>query len=72
MHTIPKAMKSLEIRLEDEKSEDHAQTLLQHIQTGDGHLPPEVCKAIEELWKDGGVRKAFERSNEYHLPDNTA
>jgi len=30
---------------------------------------PTDFKAVEALWKDGGVRKCFDRSREYQLPD---
>lgn len=33
-------------------------------------IPIEYLRAFKDLWKDGGVRKAIERGNEFGLFDN--
>ena len=33
-------------------------------------LPPQLAEAIEGLWRDKGVRQAYERRNELQLNDS--
>lgn len=71
MRVILEAMESLEIPLDDQKTEYHVQTIfMQPAQIEGDNLPREVGTAIEILWKDEGVRKCFERSREYQLNDS--
>jgi len=37
----------------------------------DSRISPEFGKEISQLWKDGGILKAFERRSEYQLNDST-
>jgi G-protein alpha subunit len=73
MRVILEAMESLEMMVEDLKNEYHVQTIfMQSAQIEADSLPPEVCRAIEALWEDSGVKRAFERSREYQLNDSAA
>ena len=73
MRVILEAMETFELPLDDQKNEYHVQTIfLQPEFTEADSLSREVWQAIEALWKDSGVREAFERSNEYQLNDSAA
>lgn len=73
MRVILEAMEFLEIPIYGHKTEHYVLTIfMQPAQIEDDSLSLEVCEAIEELWKDGGVKKAFERSREYQLSDGAA
>ena len=73
MRVILEAMETFELPLDFEKNEYHVQTIfMQPIFIESGSLSREVWKAIEALWKDRGVREAFERSNEFQLNDSAA
>ncbi|XP_017552760.1 guanine nucleotide-binding protein G(z) subunit alpha [Colossoma macropomum] len=37
-----------------------------------GEITPELLGVMKRLWADSGVQECFQRSNEYHLEDNTA
>lgn len=37
-----------------------------------GEITPELQGVMKRLWADSGVQECFQRSNEYHLEDNTA
>lgn len=37
-----------------------------------GEITPELLGVMKRLWADAGVQECFQRSNEYHLEDNTA
>ena len=39
---------------------------------GTAEMHPDIALAIRELWKDGGVRKSFDKSFEYQLNDSAA
>jgi guanine nucleotide-binding protein G(i) subunit alpha len=71
MRVILEAMESLELPLDDPKTEYHVQTIfMQPAQIEGDSLPPEVGNAIEALWKDAGVQECFKRSREYQLNDS--
>jgi len=71
MRVVLEAMEALEIPLENVMNENYVETIfMQDAEIADEQLPREVCNAIGALWKDNGVIKAVERSNEYQLSDN--
>ena len=71
MRVILEAMESLELPLDDQRSEYHVQTIfMQPPQIEGDSLPPEVGNAIDALWKDAGVQECFKRSREYQLNDS--
>ncbi|RDL41329.1 Transducin (Alpha subunit), insertion [Venustampulla echinocandica] len=73
MKDILEAMDTLGVLLNDDHNTSHAHTIMmQPSALGAGCFPPDVCKAIEALWQDRGVRHTFERSNEYILQDAAA
>ena len=68
---ILEAMESLELPLDDQRTEYHVQTIfMQPAQIEGESLPPEVGGAIDALWKDAGVQECFKRSREYQLNDS--
>lgn len=71
MHVILDAMDSMNIYLADRGNQDRANMImsLPHQIEGDT-LDAHVADAIQGLWRDAGVRKAFERSREYQLNDS--
>ncbi|KAI4138110.1 MAG: hypothetical protein L6R35_007166 [Caloplaca aegaea] len=71
MRVILEAMESLELPLDDQRTEYHVQTIfMQPAQIEGDSLPPEVGNAIDALWKDAGVQECFKRSREYQLNDS--
>lgn len=71
MRVILEAMESLEIPLEDQRSEYHVQTIfMQPSQIEGERMPPEVGQGIQTLWKDAGVQDCFKRSREFQLNDS--
>ena len=71
MRVILEAMESLELPLDDQRTEYHVQTIfMQPAQIEGESLPPEVGSAIDALWKDAGVQECFKRSREYQLNDS--
>lgn len=71
MRVILEAMESLELPLDDQRTEYHVQTIfMQPAQIEGENLPPEVGSAIDALWKDAGVQECFKRSREYQLNDS--
>lgn len=71
MRVILEAMESLELPLDDQRTEYHVQTIfMQPAQIEGESLPPEVGNAIDSLWKDAGVQECFKRSREYQLNDS--
>lgn len=71
MRVILEAMESLELPLDDQRTEYHVQTIfMQPAQIEGESLPPEVGNAIDALWKDKGVQDCFKRSREYQLNDS--
>ena len=71
MRVILEAMESLELPLDDQRTEYHVQTIfMQPAQIEGESLPPEVGGAIDALWKDAGVQECFKRSREYQLNDS--
>lgn len=71
MRVILEAMESLELPLDDQRTEYHVQTIfMQPAQIEGDNLPPEVGNAIDALWKDAGVQECFRRSREYQLNDS--
>ena len=71
MRVILEAMESLELPLDDQRTEYHVQTIfMQPAQIEGESLPPEVGNAIDALWKDAGVQECFKRSREYQLNDS--
>lgn len=71
MRVILEAMESLELPLDDQRTEYHVQTVfMQPAQIEGESLPPEVGSAIDALWKDAGVQECFKRSREYQLNDS--
>ncbi|KAL9047546.1 MAG: hypothetical protein Q9206_006682 [Seirophora lacunosa] len=71
MRVILEAMESLELPLDDQRTEYHVQTIfMQPAQIEGDSLPPEVGNAIDALWKDAGVQQCFKRSREYQLNDS--
>ena len=39
---------------------------------GTTDLNPDIVTAIKELWRDGGIRRSFDKSFEYQLNDSAA
>lgn len=71
MRVILEAMESLELPLDSSENEFHVQTIfMQPTQIEGDSLPPEVGKAISQLWQDAGVQQCFQRSREYQLNDS--
>eukprot|EP00123_Amoebidium_parasiticum_P009363 comp19422_c2_seq1/m.22516 comp19422_c2_seq1/g.22516 ORF comp19422_c2_seq1/g.22516 comp19422_c2_seq1/m.22516 type:complete len:304 (-) comp19422_c2_seq1:379-1290(-) len=68
IRAIVQAMGRLQIVLEEEANRDHYDFI--------SSLPPnarwdsQVYDATKALWQDRGVRRCFERANEYQLNDN--
>jgi len=68
-------MKALEVpfTLGNRSSGIHAKVILDHLLKHERiSYPPMVWDAIDILWSDSGVQKAFRRRNEYQLQDNVA
>ncbi|KAL8845059.1 MAG: hypothetical protein Q9176_000731 [Flavoplaca citrina] len=60
MRVILEAMESLELPLDDQRTEYHVQTIfMQPAQIEGESLPPEVGNAIDALWKDAGLRRSY-------------
>lgn len=74
MRVILDAMDMLEISLADpDANQDAAQLILNQPNQLDAcALTGDVVRAIQTLWKDDGVKEAFQRSNEYQLNDSAA
>jgi hypothetical protein len=73
MRVILEAMDWLELPVDDQRTQYHVQTIIMQPANMEGdNMPAEVGRAIDALWKDSGVREAFERSREYQLCDNAA
>lgn len=71
MRVILEAMESLEISVDDKKTEDLVMTIYQQPTSMQVEsLPPRVTAAIKGLWKDAGVLECFKRSREYQLNDS--
>ncbi|CAJ0589867.1 unnamed protein product [Cylicocyclus nassatus] len=73
MCTILKAMDNvLHIPLEDGEKEKEKAIVLRVQEMGEENeaLTDEVSKAIQSLWSDPGVKKAFEMRSEYQLTDS--
>ncbi|ETN84522.1 g-protein alpha subunit [Necator americanus] len=73
MCTILKAMDNvLHIPLEDSQKEKEKAVVLRIQEMGEESEPltDEVSKAIQSLWSDPGVKKAFEMRSEYQLTDS--
>uniref|UniRef100_A0A7I4YV97 Guanine nucleotide-binding protein subunit alpha n=1 Tax=Haemonchus contortus TaxID=6289 RepID=A0A7I4YV97_HAECO len=73
MCTILKAMDNvLHIPLEDGEKEKEKAIVLRVQENGEESEPltDEVSKAIQSLWSDPGVKKAFEMRSEYQLTDS--
>ncbi|KAK6753393.1 hypothetical protein RB195_012776 [Necator americanus] len=73
MCTILKAMDNvLHIPLEDSQKEKEKAVVLRIQEMGEESEPltEEVSKAIQSLWSDPGVKKAFEMRSEYQLTDS--
>uniref|UniRef100_A0AC34GUK0 Uncharacterized protein n=1 Tax=Panagrolaimus sp. ES5 TaxID=591445 RepID=A0AC34GUK0_9BILA len=69
---ITNAMASLGIAYENIAREVDAKLLEKHVESGLEFtaFPQEIKNAIANLWADGGVKKCFERRNEYQLNDS--
>uniref|UniRef100_A0A914QUX5 Uncharacterized protein n=2 Tax=Panagrolaimus TaxID=55784 RepID=A0A914QUX5_9BILA len=65
-------MASLGIAYENHARESDAKLLEKHVEAGLEFtaFPQEIKNAIANLWLDGGVKKCFERRNEYQLNDS--
>lgn len=71
MRVILEAMSPLELPLDNQRAEYHAQTIfMQPAQIEGDSLPSEVGNAVDALWKDTGVQECFRRSREYQLNDS--
>ncbi|CAI2355442.1 unnamed protein product [Caenorhabditis sp. 36 PRJEB53466] len=73
MCTILKAMDGiLHLPLENGQKESEKAIVLRVQEAGEESeaLTDEVSKAIQSLWSDPGVKKAFEMRSEYQLPDS--
>lgn len=71
MRVILEAMESLELPLDDQRTEYHVQTIfMQPAQIEGDSLQADVGSAIDALWKDAGVQECFKRSREYQLNDS--
>ena len=70
MRVVLEAMEALELTLEDELNECHAQTIfMQPCQLAIEQLSTEFVDAIKRLYMDSGVRSCLQRAREYQLID---
>lgn len=75
MKVVLEGMGQLRIMLETPRNKHHAEVLLTKMDLflpGTAEMHPDIALAIRELWKDGGVRKSFDKSFEYQLNDSAA
>ncbi len=73
MRVILDAMEMMEIQLGSSSSQRYADIIInQPHQIEADYLDPELTEAIQELWKDSGVRECFGRSREYQLNDSAS
>ncbi|CAD6198032.1 unnamed protein product [Caenorhabditis auriculariae] len=73
MCTILKAMDGvLHLPLEDLQKESDKAIVMRVQEAGEESEPltEEVSRAVQSLWSDPGVKKAFEMRSEYQLPDS--
>jgi guanine nucleotide-binding protein subunit alpha len=73
MKILLKTMEDREIPFDDQQAECYAKTIfMQPAEIEEGQLSEEVRLAIEVLWKDRGVRDAFEKTRDFQLSDAAA
>lgn len=75
MKVVLNGMGQLRIMLEDHRNTGHAEVILSRAEVftpGTTELLPELILALKDLWKDGGVRRSFDKSFEYQLNDSAA
>ncbi len=76
MSALLDAMESFGIGLESEGNRSHAATVRalvadMHVNISKMYKPSaEHREALEQLWADSGVKKCFERRNEYQIQDS--
>lgn len=70
MRAMLDAMETLQIPLADKSLQDVAYAILDTDPNTYGDIQPHK-DAFKRLWEDAGVRKVFERGNEYQLSDST-
>ena len=75
MKVVLNGMGQLRIMLENPRNKMHAEVVLSRTEVftpGSTDLLPDMVMALKELWKDGGVRRSFDKSFEYQLNDSAA
>ncbi|KAM0748484.1 guanine nucleotide binding protein, alpha subunit [Meredithblackwellia eburnea MCA 4105] len=73
MRVILDAMEMMGIPLSSPTLEPYSEEIMsQPHQIEADYLSPEVTLAVQELWKDKGVRECFARSREYQLNDSAS
>lgn len=62
----------LHIPLEDSSRESDKQTIYRVVEAGEEQQPftDDVAKALQSLWADKGVKKAYDMRSEYQLNDS--
>lgn len=70
MSSMLNAMQRLNIAFDEDARESDAQTVDDARRFGDEPMPQSLVDALRLLWQDGGVRRCYERSNEYQLDDS--
>ncbi|GFS56162.1 guanine nucleotide-binding protein G(o) subunit alpha [Trichonephila inaurata madagascariensis] len=72
MVTILRAMNTMDIPFDTPQRQRQASLLIEIFQNklDDEPFTEEVQDALNQLWKDSGVLRCFDRSNEYQLNDN--
>ncbi|XP_063676318.1 guanine nucleotide-binding protein G(o) subunit alpha-like [Bolinopsis microptera] len=75
MRVVINGMGKLRILLEKPNNKHHVERILNWSEpfvTGTTDLNPDMITALRELWRDGGIRRSFDKSFEYQLNDSAA
>lgn len=70
IHDIVDSMASLNIPLQNPKNNHSREYILKLGDDGPKEYTEEYFDHVRSLWRDGGVRECFKRSNEYQLIDS--
>lgn len=73
IHVLLEAMEILDIPLDDASNQGYFDYIMEQYQKMDYFsMPPELVKAIKQLWQDKGVQEAHSRRNEFQLNDSAS
>lgn len=73
IHVLLEAMETLDIPLDDASNQGYFDYIMDQYQKMDYFsMPPELVKAIKQLWQDKGVQEAHSRRNEFQLNDSAS